>query len=418
MSETVKPRMSAADVMDGQAWSDFCDRLKAQGAELLREDVPNDPQNRAEGLRHLTRMLTYALQITVEHSDTDRPVFHPHPGLSYKWGGDNPDNLYQHAAIEGSDNYRIRGRRGSEFDFIIQASSCGPMEAPGTGTRRGKEVLQFSELQSSELEIGVDGDFEIWVGPERPPEDLGRPGGRINWLPTHPDVGWINIRQYFNDWDRERPAEFFIEKVGAEGVSPSPLSPEKIADQIESAIEWVEHGMPYWTEWAQREHLGHPPNTSKPLPPVEDGVKLISYGCGRFDLKPGEVMIFECKVPKARYWHVALLNFWFETLDYLDHQSCLNGSQIRPDSDGYFRLVVSPVDPGVPNWLDSGGHLHGLTQYRWIWNEDEPEPVCRVVSLARLREELPEETPSVTPEERRRTIRRRREHVLRRFHLC
>ena len=176
--------------------------------------------------------------------------------------------------------------------------------------------------------------------------------------------------------------------------------------------------MPYWTEWAQREHLGHPPNTSKRLPPVEDGVKLIYYGCGRFDLEPGEAMIFECEVPKARYWHVALLNFWFETLDYMDHQSCLNGTQIQPDSDGRFRLVVSPTDPGVPNWLDSGGHLHGLTQYRWIWNEDEPEPVCRVVPLERLREELPAETPFVTPEERRRTIRRRREHVLRRFHLC
>jgi hypothetical protein len=292
------------------------------------------------------------------------------------------------------------------------------MEAPGTGSRRGKKVLQFSELQSSDLEIGVDGDFEIWVGPERPPENPALPGERINWLPTHPDVGWINIRQYFHDWDRERPAEFFIEKVGGEGLSPEPLGPEKLADQLESAIEWVEHGMPYWTEWAQREHLGHPPNTSKRLPPVEDGVKLISYGCGRFDLEPGEAMIFECEVPKARYWHVALLNFWFETLDYMDHQSCLNGTQIQPDSDGRFRLVVSPTDPGVPNWLDSGGHLHGLTQYRWIWNEDEPEPVCRIVPLDRLREELPAETPFVTPEERRRTIRRRREHVLRRFHLC
>ena len=95
---TGRREIEAADVMSGRAWEDFCDRLKAQGAEVLRDDVPGDPQNRAEGLRHLTRMLTYALQITVEHSDVDRPIFHPHPGLTYKWGGDNPDNLYRGTA--------------------------------------------------------------------------------------------------------------------------------------------------------------------------------------------------------------------------------------------------------------------------------------------------------------------------------
>ena len=96
----------------------------------------------------------------------------------------------------------------------------------------------------------------------------------------------------------------------------------------------------------------------------------------------------------------------------------MNGSQIQVDDDGKFRLVVSPTDPGVPNWLDSDGHHQGLVQYRWIWYESEPEPVCRVVPLEKLRDELPAATPVVTKEERRRAIQRRREHVLRRFHLC
>ncbi len=129
-------------------------------------------------------------------------------------------------------------------------------------------------------------------------------------------------------------------------------------------------------------------------------------------------MIFECEVPKARIWQVTLLNFWFETLDYVDHQSCLNGHQILADSDGRFRLVISPRDPGVPNWLDTCGHLDGLVQYRWIWYETEPKPVCRVVPFEKLRDELPPDTPRVSPEQRRRSIQRRREHVLRRFHLC
>ena len=35
MPETAKNPMSAADVMTGRAWEDFCDRLKAQGAEAM-----------------------------------------------------------------------------------------------------------------------------------------------------------------------------------------------------------------------------------------------------------------------------------------------------------------------------------------------------------------------------------------------
>jgi hypothetical protein len=402
--------ITADDVLDGSAWASFCDRLKALAPEVTRDDIPGAELDRAEGVRHLTRLLSYALDVAVEFSDSDRPVFHPHPQLSYKWGGDNPDNLYQHAAVEGDKTYRIRGRRNSEHDFIIQANSCGPMEAPGAGSRRGKEVLVFSELSSQDLDIAVDGSFEIIASPEK------QPG---NWLPLHPDVGWINIRQYFHDWDRQRPAEFFIERVGHEGTSPAPLSAGAMADRLEAAVCWVEHGMPYWTKWVQEEHLHLPPNTTTPLGFVADGVQLITYGRGRFDLEEGQALIFECEVPKARYWHVALLNSpWFETLDYMDHQSCLNGAQIQPDADGRFRLVVSPEDPGVPNWLDSAGHLHGLVQYRWIWNETEPEPECRVVPLSELRKELPADTPRIDVEARRRDIARRREHVLRRFHLC
>jgi hypothetical protein len=270
--------------------------------------------------------------------------------------------------------------------------------------------LSFSELSSQDLNIEPDGSFEIIASPDE------QPG---NWLPLHADVGWINIRQYFHDWVRQRPAEFFIERVGYAGTSPPPLSAARMADQLESAVSWVEHGMPYWTKWVQEEHLHLPPNTSQPLGFVADGVQMITYGRGRFDLEEGQAMIFECEIPVARYWQVALLNSpWFESLDYMDHQSCLNGAQIQTDPDGRFRIVVSREDPGVPNWLDTAGHLHGLVQYRWIWNESEPEPQCRVVPIDKVRGELPANTPVVDAQARQHSLARRREHVLRRFHLC
>ena len=398
-----------AHLMSGAAWEEFCDRLKNLGSEILREDVPDNELDRAEGYRHLTRMLGYAMDVAVEHSDVERPVFHPHPRLSCKWGGDNPDNCYLHAAIDGSRTYRIRGQRGTAFDFVFNASACGPMESPGTGDRRGADSLVFSELSSGDLEIAPDGSFELIVSPDE------HPG---NWLRTCPAVGFINIRQYFCDWEQERPAEFLIELVGGEGSSPPPLDAGTFAQRLDDAMAWVEHGMPYWTQWVFDEHLSLPPASVRRMGAVDEGVKVISYGQGRFDVAPDEAMIFDCEVPKARYWQVSLLNFWFETLDHANHQSCLNGHQIRADADGRFRLVIAQEDPGVPNWLDPAGHSHGLVQYRWAWWETDPEPACRVVKLASLRDALPAETRVVKPEERRRTIRGRRYHVHRRYHLA
>ena len=137
---------------------------------------------------------------------------------------------------------------------------------------------------------------------------------------------------------------------------------------------------------------------------------------GRFDLEEGQALIFECEVPKARYWHVALLNSpWFETLDYMDHQSCLNGAQIQPDADGRFRVVVSPEDPGVPNWIDTEQRPRGMLVYRWVFSRTRPVPDATLVSLADLRSLLPPEHPSVDAALRRRRLAERRELAWARF---
>ncbi len=399
----------ATSLMSGELWQDFCRRLGALGREVQRDDVPGDPLSRAEGYRHLARMLTYAVDLVVDHSDPDRPIFHPHPRLTAKWGGDNPDNLYQHAAIDGRCSYRIEGERGSAHDLIFQVSSCHEMESPGTGARKGRRTPILNELCLRDLEIGADGHFEIAVGPEP------RPG---NWLRTDPDAGFVLVRQYFLDWDHEVPARMFITREDGAGIAPAPLDPGELGARLLDALEWVEHGMPYWTRWVHDQHLCYPPNTVMPLTSVEEGVRAICYGCGRFDVGENEAVILECDVPEASYWQVCLLNFWFETLDHAHHQTSLNAAQIRPDADGRFRLVIADRDPGVPNWLDAAGRRQGLVQYRWVHSRTQPRPTCRVVELDRVREELPADTPRVTPEQRRAVLERRRRHVLRRYGLC
>jgi len=61
-------------VLDGKAWSDFCDALKEAGKLVDAPQAPQDAFNRAEGYRYLTRMLRAGLESFLESEGPDFPV--------------------------------------------------------------------------------------------------------------------------------------------------------------------------------------------------------------------------------------------------------------------------------------------------------------------------------------------------------
>ena len=50
-------------VVDGTAWEEFCDSLKAAGKIIQSEKAPKDPFNQAEGYRYLSRLLRGGLRL-------------------------------------------------------------------------------------------------------------------------------------------------------------------------------------------------------------------------------------------------------------------------------------------------------------------------------------------------------------------
>ncbi len=393
------------DLMSGASWENFCDRLKAIGSEVLRDDVPGDEQSRAEGYRHLTRALACSLQQIIEYSDTARPSLHPNPSAAMRWGGDNPDNLYQHAAIDGGRTYRVKGTRGTVVDFILSASAAGPMEAPATKERTQKKNQVFHELTSGDLEIAEDGTFELVISPH---EHQG------NWLKTSAETGFLTIRQYFLDWDVEQAAEFYISCDEGNGTAPEPVTAQWMASRLDDVMTWVER-RPYWTRMIKSGADMMPANSIHLLDSVKGGSAEICYGIGYFELEEDECLLFEVKVPEARYWQIALINFWMESLDYGNHQSSLNKAQAFVDDDGVFRAVISRSDPGVPNWLDTVGHHWGHIQFRWIWFEDKPNPTVKLLKRDELRLYLPADHPVTSEQERRAVVARRQRHLVRRY---
>ena len=66
----------------------------------------------------------------------------------------------------------------------------------------------------------------------------------------------------------------------------------------------------------------------------------------------------------AEYFTVPLSNIWGTTLDILDRTGSLNKAQSRPNEDGTYTYVIAGQDPGVHNWIDTGGLPEGILTLR------------------------------------------------------
>jgi hypothetical protein len=107
---------------------------------------------------------------------------------------------------------------------------------------------------------------------------------------------------------------------------------------------------------------------------------------------------------------------WFEPPDVLTRVAAINHVQTDVDPDGLVRAAVSAEEPGISNWLDSGGRHTGLLTLRWFWPEGPaPEPVARVVPVEEVRTLAHGSDRRPDAEGRRAEVERRREHLLWRF---
>jgi hypothetical protein len=101
----------------------------------------------------------------------------------------------------------------------------------------------------------------------------------------------------------------------------------------------------------------------------------------------------------------------WNSIDWMNRQSSLNGGRAQLDADGKFRAVIAADDPGVPNWLDTGGNLEGAIMLRWTGASSGPAPSLTVVDSADLKSRLPTGTPQVSKTEREEQLRARRRSV-------
>jgi hypothetical protein len=399
----------ANDAFGEALWREFGQRVEALAGLIAAEGAPTGASDRATGIRYLTRFLAAGLRVCLECDDPDYPCFGRMIENGMSWGLDNPDCNYSWARIRGDAAYRIEGTRGSarHLEFQVNTGHMGDGNIPVlAGGGDGWRTVSF--LSGDELESDAQGRFELRLGAER---------CSGNWLALEPDASHLLVRQYFDDWENERPGVFSIERIGAEYPRPA-LTPERLTRHFETLHTWLDAGARSWDQ-VSRLLLSLEPNTLIVYEVSADvdrpGLHGQSYGMGPYQCAPDEAVILEFDVPRCRMWSAALTNFWWESLEFGQRQTSLNGHQAELDPDGVFRGVIAHVDPGVPNWLDPEGCPRGTLAVRFLLAEPTPKPVLRRVRLSDLPGALPASTPSLSAAERSARIARRNRALQRRY---
>lgn len=381
-----------------RAWAAFCDDLKDAGEIIFRDTTPAADIDRAKGLRLLARNIALGLQFQLENTDPAFPELLHYFDPLRKQGGDNTDALYVGAPVNGDYTYRISGNRGTARYFAVTVLEDG-------ATPWGGAVI--GNLIDSDIVTGDDGSFEIILSPRE------HPG---NWIQTTPGAWRVTVRQFFADWENERPMEARIDCLDGPAHDPA-VTVDQVSQGLAAAAAWVRDSTLYWADMLDRwqsqpnRFLSYRQLDDNAIDATPGGEPLICY----WRVPPGEALVVRVIPPRADYWAVEFGNYWWETMDYRYRLCSTNCHHAALEDNGELLLVVSHDDPGVANWLDPSGHGEGYITVRWIGADAYPAPECRQLPRERLDEALPAGVRRISPDDRRAQLAARRRGVINRF---
>ncbi len=394
-----------------RAFDRLLDELHAASAWLQQHTFYGDPENRASAYAFLTSMLVTRLEEDVLY-DADFPTFRiVDPRI--REGGDNPDQRYLITRLNGGQAYRVWGRMRGETRLDFQIYAGDPYVFGSTG--RSAAFLPYEELN-----FAADGSFEVIASPVRLP-------GASNWIENPSDGTRLLVRQVYGDWSgvqsEEQTGEVHIDRLGSEGALKPVLSEPEMVTRLARATANLTTHVRVWPEMLRQFYVeGQDPNhISDPFDPGALGGVSGRHMChGFWDLQPDEALIVTTWPMDGNYQGIQLTDLWWSSLEYANRQTSLTAQQARAGDGGEFTFVLSGVDPGAANWLDTTGRRRGIVMLRFDGMQApqfDParRPSAHVVRLADLPAALPPGTPMVTAAERAEQIALRRRHVQARF---
>jgi len=384
-------------------------RAKA-GVKLLWEQVSaystRDQMDRFDNFidEHMYHFTARAVNSDANYPRVFRFMAPPHrwfgrdvPGS--RWTGDSPDFIYRLVPVEHGARYEIRGRTTCQTPPMVAYQLLEMRSAP----------TPHDLLDSLDMEVARDGSFVITI-------DSEPANGRPNHLQTRPGSDHILIRDSVWDWVGQTPNDLRVHRLDPPGRDP--LSEEEIERRAaQAALDGI-----YYSYYTTRNAGAHPPNVLRP--PVSSaafgGMPTQWSSKAQLDLAEDEALVVTANVAGALFRNIQLCDLFQLSLDYWARTSSLNMFEMAADESGDFTYVVAHRDPGVHNWLDTGGLRRTLFGQRWQaipkdHSGETPRMSTRVVKFANLDRELPAGVRRIDADGRKRQIEQRSAGYARRF---
>ncbi len=304
---------------------------------------------------------------------------------------DNPDNVNRTAPLDGAYTYRINGRFAkyatAQTSFIVTPAEKGQL-------RLGNTIAALTNL---DLKADADGRFAITLD-RRPAE------ARANHMQIAEGPQMLAIRDSHSDW-RQQATE--IEVVAVNGPEAHPPTAEDAL--VRAAAESIIAFVAFWLEF-KNTFWNTPPFNEVVGPLGRDGGWGYQAG-GRFKLADDEALVITTIDGGAAYTGFQVSDPWTISPYPLYATTSRNSSQVTANPDGSHTYVISLIDPGVANWIDTAGLHEGWFMLRWqnVKTTDAKSLLrsARLVRVSELEPALPPGTPRATLQQRSAEIRMR-----------
>jgi len=314
-----------------------------------------------------------------------------------RWGSENPDNLYRIIPIAHGGRYVLRGKRQanppSDVSYVLVADT--------------NTSITIGLLGQSDLEVAADGSFEITL-------DETPANGRKNHIQTTPQAQYLFIRDSLSDW-LQTPNALRIERLNP--PSAPPVTMDELAARAALVMQLGVAPAYYWNRLilnAPGQTMSQPKGTGP-----SGGLLTQQTSHGWLVLNEGQSAIMNFTQIEAAYTSIVLYDMWGRSLEYRDHLTSLNNTQMKPDADGSFSFVIAAEDPGVHNWLDTMGLNELNAGIRWQGISpsvtEPPRVSVAVIGSGELSRSMPDGIERVTQAQRAAQIARRQQEYDRRF---
>ncbi len=331
---------------------------REKARRLLLLDPSAQTLDGANGLERALDQWLMAHISAVVNNDPSRPrLFWAVDNTPRRWAGhiypgaavaiDNPDNVNRTSPLDGRWSYVLEGHYGRPATGQLSIN----VNLANDGQLRWGDAI--ATLTNKDIRADEHGRFTITL--DRLPAH-----GRSNHLQLVDGPLQLSIRDSHADW-RQQATNFSIRVVSGPDLNPLKGDAELVAEAAQGLEEfvafWLHFKNSFWDNPPYNQIVG--PNRRE-----REGGWGVQAG-GRFRLEEDQALVIRTATGGAEYTGFQISDPWTISPTPVYHTTSRNLAQSAQNPDGSYTYVISLVDPGVVNWIDTAGLHEGWFMLRW-----------------------------------------------------